>query len=143
MVSKYCSESGKGRAAGIESRFRTGGSASPPPKPDCGTKRTQFDVELGWVPSAPARGITIDTGLLVPPGQLFSNCPVIGTTFPALLTDTSAQRQIVARIPAADLFNRAFGKHIVLGTGRFVSKTTESGYTTQIHWSVSLTAHKH
>src|SRR5947199_231962 len=82
-----------------------------------------FDVELGWVPSAPARGITIDTGVLVPPSQLFGKCPIVGVTFPALLTDTSAQRQIVARIPATDLFNRAFGKHIVLGSGRFVSKT--------------------
>ena len=121
----------------------TGGTPTPPAKPDCGTKRTQFDVAVGWWPSAPARGITLDRGAVIPPGQIFSNCPVQGVTFPDLLTDTSSQRQIVARIPAGDLFNPALRKHIVIGSGRFVSKTAESGYTTQIRWTVSLTAHKH
>ena len=121
----------------------TGGTAAPPAKPDCGTKRTQFEVAVGWWPSAPARGITLDRGALMPPRQPFTSCPIQGVTFPDLLTDTSSQRQIVARIPAGDLFNPAFSKHIVIGSGRFVSKTAESGYTTQIRWTVSLTALKH
>ena len=121
----------------------TGGTPAPPAPADCGTKHTQFDVELGWWPSAPSRGITLEMGVVIPPAQLFRNCPVTGVTFPSLLTDTSARRQIVARIPAGDLFSRAFGKHIVIGSGRFISKTTESGFTTQIRWTVSLTAHRH
>jgi hypothetical protein len=120
----------------------TGGNTTPPPPPDCGTKRTQFDVSLGWSPAAPSRGITLDTGSLIPPGELFHNCGVIGITFPTLLTDNTSQRPIVARIPAGDLFDPAFKKHIVIASGRFVSNTVGSGYTTWIRWTVSLTEHR-
>jgi hypothetical protein len=80
--------------------------------------------------------------MLIPTRPPFRTCGVIGIGFPELLTDNTSQRPIVARIPAADLFDPAFKKHIVLTSGRFVSRTSESGSTTSIRWTVSLTEHK-
>jgi hypothetical protein len=63
----------------------------------------------------------------------------VGHAFPDLLTSGSDGREIVASIPAADLFDRNLRKHIVLAHGRFRATSTESSYTTSIHWTVSLT----
>jgi hypothetical protein len=123
----------------------TGGSTTPPPAPDCGTKRSIFSVALGWAPLGRNAGIRLDDSLFVPL-PLFRNCGVTGTTFPTLLAATTSGRQIVAHIPAADLFDPGFRKHIVLASGRFVSNTNaggfQSGYTTWIRWTVSLTEHR-
>ena len=41
---------------------------------------------------------------------------------------------------AADLFDPAFKKHILLGNGRYHNSTTDGGSTTKLHWAVTLTA---
>lgn len=51
----------------------------------------------------------------------------------------SGGREIVASIPAADLFDPSLRKHIVLAHGRFRSTSSGGSSTTSIHWTVSLT----
>ncbi len=119
----------------------TGGSGPGNVPKDCGTRRTPWDVSLGWSPAGRGRGITLDSGVLVPL-RLFRNCPVIGPSFPEIITSSTSGSDIRAAIPAGDLFNRKLRKHIVIGRGKRVSKSATSDYKTTIKWTVSLTAAK-
>ena len=119
----------------------TGGSGPSNIPKDCGTRHHRWDVALGWSPAGGGRGITDDSGLLVPQ-RLFRNCPVIGPSVPDLITSNTSGREIRAAIPAGDLFSRKLRKHIVIGHGKRVSKSATSDYTTTVRWTVSLTAPK-
>ncbi len=72
----------------------------------------------------------------IPP---YRNCPVGGTSFPQLL-ETVNGRQIISPAQAADLFDPAFKKHVLLGNGRYHTSTTDGSSTTTLHWAVTLTA---
>jgi hypothetical protein len=121
----------------------TGGSTTPAPAPDCGTRRDVTDVTVGWLPARRRTGITVSPGLVPSPVGPFRNCQIEGFAWPELLTSSTNRQAIVAAIPAADLFDPGFGKHIVLAHGRFASRIDGTSYTTTLDWAISLTALKH
>jgi hypothetical protein len=116
-----------------------GGADPNMPAPDCGTKRTPYDVQIGYV-NEPTHGFTLTQPDLPPLGDLFKNCPWTGgtTQFPQLL-DKRGSVPIVARIPVADLFNRGYGQQIVIGRGSQRSDGGGMQSRTQIRWSIRLT----
>ena len=126
-------------ADAIDPRCEGTGGNQQGPAPDCGTARTQLDVMPGWWSRDPT-GVTLQTGPVSTLDPVFRNCPVNGQVFPYLLTSTTSGAQIVSRIPAADLFDERFRKHILIGKGTFAQRDPEGGHTTTIRWSVSLTA---
>ena len=116
----------------------TGGGGTPPP-PDCGTKRFNYDVDLGYSPAGKKRGMTLAPGLALPL-QPFVNCPVGGVGFPQLLTTNSKYKPIVAELPAKELFDKKLGEIIVRGAGKQVEKKPAIGIdrTATIEWEVTL-----
>lgn len=116
-----------------------GGGADPTPEPDCGVRRASLDVRPEWWHVRRRAGLMLDTATLFVPIPPYRNCPVGGTSFPNLL-ETVNGRQIISPAKAADLFDPAFKKHILLGNGRYRNSTTDGGSTTKIHWAVTLTA---
>lgn len=120
----------------------SGGLGGPVSPPDCGTKRVAFDVQIGYV-NQPRHGFTLTDGDLGTLGEPFKNCPWTGgvVTFPKLL-DQDGPRPIVAAIPVADLFNRAYEQQIVLGHGRHTTDGAGVRTTTRINWSIRLTSVK-
>jgi hypothetical protein len=114
----------------------TGGGGHAPP-PDCGTQRVHLPLDMDWYNP---KGLVLRTPDLFVPSTPFFNCPVDGLVFPYILSTSNHSRTIIARIPAADLFNRAWKKHILLGSGRFASWSDGGGYTTSIHWALTLRA---
>ena len=118
----------------------TGGDTTPPPAPDCGVRRSNFSIGIAWWPDARLGGIILNQSLFVPL-PLFRNCPVTGFAFPNVLTASTGGHEIVARIPARDLFDRGLRKHIVRARGQFVSSGSGGGYTTRIQWEITLTQH--
>ena len=119
-----------------------GGADPGMPDPDCGTKRTSFPVALGYA-NEPRHGFTLTAADLPTLGDLFKNCPWTGgqIAFPHLL-EQQGKRPVVAGIPVADLFNRAYGQQIAIGRG--VQRTNSGGMrtTTRIRWDVRLTRAK-
>ncbi len=110
--------------------------------PDCGTKRTRLDVQLGWL-NDPRHGFTLTAGDLGTLGDPYKNCPwVEGTTFPNIL-EKQRGRAIVAAMPVSDLFNRRFGQQITVarGTGRVTGAGANA--VTRIRWDVRLTGARH
>ena len=106
--------------------------------PDCGTKRTRLDLQLGWL-NEPRHGFTLTAGDLGTLGEPFKNCPwVEGTAFPNVL-EKQHGRAVVATMPVADLFNRSFGQQIAVarGTGRMIGGGVNA--LTRIRWDVRLT----
>jgi hypothetical protein len=106
--------------------------------PDCGTKRTRLDLQLGWL-NEPRHGFTLTAGDLGTLGDPFKNCPwVEGTHFPDVL-EKQHKRAIVAAMPVSDLFNRKFGQQITIGRGS--NRLTGGGVNalTRIRWDVRLT----
>jgi hypothetical protein len=118
----------------------TGGNTTPPPAPDCGVRHSNFSIGIAWWPDARTGGIILSQSLFVPL-PLFKNCPVTGIAFPNVLTAATGGHQIVARIPARDLFNPDLREHIVLARGQFVSSGSDGGYTSRIRWAITLTQH--
>jgi hypothetical protein len=116
-----------------------GGGAEPAPKQDCGVRYTHRDVLLEWWHVRRRAGLTLDTGTPIVPLTPYRNCPVGGSSFPQLL-ETVSGRQIISPAEAADLFDPAFKKHVLLGNGRDHNSTTDGSATTTIHWAVTLTA---
>jgi hypothetical protein len=114
----------------------TGGGGTAP-SPDCGSRRVNLRVDFDWYNP---KGIVLRTPDLGIPRSPFNNCPVSGVLFPQVLDAATGGRTIIARIPASDLFNHAWRKHILIGRGRFVSHAGDGGYTTSIRWTVTLTA---
>lgn len=117
----------------------TGGGGGVAPKHDCGTHHGSLAVGLGWSPAGRYEGILLEQGDLGSLLNTYTNCPVIGTAFPQLLELTTAGSPIVARIPAAAVFDTSIGKHIVIATGRRVDHSGDSASTTSIRFTVSLT----
>jgi hypothetical protein len=116
-----------------------GGGAEPGPAQDCGVRQASLDVRLEWWHVRRAAGLTLNTGTLFVPIPPYRNCPVGGTSFPELL-ETVNGRQIISPAEAADLFDVAFKKHVLLGNGRYHNGTTDGSSTTKLHWAVTLTA---
>jgi hypothetical protein len=116
----------------------TGGGGTPP-TPDCGTKRFNYDVDLGYSPAGKKRGVTLAPGLALPL-QPFVNCPVGGVGFPQMLTTNTKRKQIVAELPAKELFDKKLGEIIVRGAGKQVEKNPAIGIdrTATIEWEVTL-----
>jgi hypothetical protein len=122
----------------LDPRCAGNGGGAPTPAPDCGHKNMTFGVEVGWWSRKP-RGLTLGTGLLAPPLLPYKNCPVRGNVLPNFLTSTTSGRQIVAPIPVSDLFDPSLRKHIVKAHGTYRLHDADGGFTTTIHWTVSLT----
>jgi hypothetical protein len=112
----------------------TGGGGHAP-SPDCGTRRVHLPLDMDW--DAPT-GIVIRSPDLALPNSPFFSCPVDGQVFPYVLPTSNHGRTIIAPIPASDLFNRAWKKHILLARGKFATWGEEGGYTTTIHWTLTL-----
>jgi hypothetical protein len=116
-----------------------GGGAEPAPAQDCGVRQASLDVRLEWWHVRRRAGLTLDTGTLFVPIPPYRNCPVGGTSFPELL-ETVNGRQIISPAQAANLFDPAFKKHVLLGNGRSHNSTTDGSSSTKVHWAVTLTA---
>lgn len=113
-----------------------GGGATAPTS-DCGTNRVHLPVDMDWFNP---KGIVLRSPDLDLPKSPFFTCPVDGLVFPNLLDSANHGRHIIARIPAADLFDRRFKRHILLGGGKFSTWSDGGGYTTSIRWTLTLTA---
>jgi hypothetical protein len=110
-------------------------SPEAPPAPDCGTKRFgALGIDLHFVGRS---WFWIERDDLHPLTEPFQNCPIMGTEFPELLS-TSKGKQLQVRLPQRDLFNRRFGKHIVIGRGRESSNAGGARVVTTIRWDVTL-----
>jgi len=105
--------------------------------PDCGTSRVRLPIEMDWYNP---KGIVLRSPDLDLPRSPFFTCPVDGLVFPYLLDSANHGRHIIARIPASDLFDKRWKKHILLGGGTFSTWSDGGGYTTSIRWTVTLTA---
>ena len=116
-----------------------GGGAEPAPAQDCGVRYANREVRLEWWQLRRRTGLMLDSGTLFVPLPPYRNCPVGGTSFPELL-ETVNGRQIISPAQAADLFDPAFKKHVLLGNGLYRNSTTDGSSTTRIHWAVSLIA---
>lgn len=99
----------------------------------------QWPSRAWWWDVRRRTGLTLDTGTLFVPIPPYRNCPVGGTSFLQLL-ETVNGRQIISPAQAADLFDPAFKKHVLLGNGRYHTSTTDGSSTTTLHWAVTLTA---
>lgn len=117
----------------------TGGGGEPP-APDCGTKRFNYDVDVGYSQTGKKKGLTLSQGLIMPILP-FKNCPVGGISFPQMLNADSKGKLIVGELPAKELFDKKLGKIIVLSKGRRVEKLPSLGIdrTSTIEWEVTLT----
>ena len=106
--------------------------------PDCGTKRTRLDLQLGWL-NEPRHGFTLTAGELGTLGEPFKNCPwVEGTSFPNVL-EKQRGRAVVAAMPVADLFNRSFGQQIAVARASGRVRSGGVNAITRIRWDVRLT----
>ena len=94
---------------------------------------------LAWNPATRNEGILLEQGDLGSPLHGDQSCPVIGTSFPQLLDLNTSDSPVVARMPAAALFDTTIGEHIVIATGRRVDRSGDSVSTTSIGFTVSLT----
>ena len=109
------------------------------PQRDCGARRGSLALSLGGSPARRYEGILLEQGDLGSMLHSYQNCPVIGTSFPQLLGLNTSGSPVLARMPAAALFDTAIGKHIVIATGRRVDRSGDSASTTSIRFTVSLT----
>jgi hypothetical protein len=119
---------------------RPGGTPQTPPKRDCGTKNENFSVGLRYVDDQvnPA-GFAVAGSH----GRAdYRNCPVIGLSFPTLVENTSAGKQVLAKIEPKELLDPSVGKHIILADGKRNVNTVVAGshtrWTSKIEWKVTL-----
>jgi hypothetical protein len=111
-----------------------------PPKPDCGTRHTDFPVKLQYGRKN-HRGLLLSSALS--DENLFKECPQTAglKSFPWLLVEKGpkAGNYIYADLSQKELFDPDFQKWISLANGS--KKQTEAhGWTqTNIKWSVSFT----
>lgn len=124
-----CTEDNGGADPGVE-----------PTKPDCGTRRVDFPVQLQYSRKK-------HDGLLLSSAEtdenVFQECPQTASieSFPWLLVEKGATpgNYITAELSQKDLFDPDFRKWISLANGS--KKRTHPGewHKTSIHWSVSFT----
>jgi len=102
--------------------------------PDCGARDANLQLRLSFVPSRRHGGIWMQGDFFT----LYQNCPLLGTGFPEILTDNTNGKPVTAKIPAADLFDRSIGKHIVIARGERTAKDAETEWTTRVRWEITL-----
>jgi hypothetical protein len=111
-----------------------------PPKPDCGTRHTDFPVNLQYGRKN-HRGLLLSSALL--DEKLFEECPQTAAlaSFPWLLVEKGAKRgnYIYADLSQKELFDPDFQKWISLASGSQKRTEAHSWTKTSIHWSVSFT----
>jgi hypothetical protein len=130
---------GETSASSLDPTCLGAGGVGVAPQRDCGTHRGSLAVSLSWSPARRYEGILLQQGDLGSLLHSYQNCPVIGTSFPQLLALNTSGSPVVARMPAAALFDTTIGKHIVIATGRRVDRSGDSVATTTIRFTVSLT----
>jgi hypothetical protein len=103
--------------------------------PDCGTR--SFDNASAMLSFQPGDKLSLDGGLM-PGTPVFSNCKLLGTGAPTLLSTDSSFRPIASKFPRREVFDKSLGKVIVIGRGKQVRTDAETTDTTRIRWEATF-----
>lgn len=115
-----------------------GEPAPPPPKPDCGRKTFRNLTLLPHMSLVEGNDWLMLETHKAPKKPEFKHCPWVGYHWPTVLEWDDRNGMAGVEFPANAIFNRKYGKQIVIGRGRFVSKGTNYRAVAKVEWVLTL-----